>query len=76
MHYGRIERSPRLQRVREVLRDCRWHSTRQIMAEANVCAVNSCISELRANGFQIDCEHRMQDGHRLFYYRLTQGAKP
>lgn len=49
MHHARIEKSPRLQRVAALLQDGRWHSTLDIVIGAGVCAVNSCVAELRAN---------------------------
>ena len=55
MHSARIEHSPRLQRVSAVLGDGLAHSTRDIMLNANVCAVNSCVSELRDNGVGVRC---------------------
>ena len=72
MHAGRIEKSARLQRVHAFLADGRWHSTRDVMVGANVCAVNSCVSELRANGVAIECQQQMVLGARVFYYRLTK----
>ena len=71
MHYATLKRSPRLQRVHAVLKRGGWWSTRQLLQEANVCAVNSCIAELRANGCDIECQHQYQDGQRLFFYRLN-----
>lgn len=69
MNNARIDRSPRLQRVRDLLLDGRKYSTLEIIRYANVCAVNSIVAELRANGFQIDCkrnggnwEYQMQEG--------------
>lgn len=53
MHFARIEESERLQRVQRLLSDGAWHGTRQIMLEADVCAVNSIITELRANRYDI-----------------------
>lgn len=54
MRAARIESSPRLQRVLWVLLDGAWHGTREIVQRADVCAVNSCIAELRANGVEIE----------------------
>lgn len=71
MHAAKIDRSPRLRRVLAVLRDGRWHSTREIAHEANVLAVNSCVAELRANGCVIECSSRKaESGQRYFTYRL------
>jgi hypothetical protein len=55
MRAARLENSPRLQRVLEVLMTGRDLTTLDIVVEAGVCAVNSCIAELRANGFDIRC---------------------
>ena len=61
--------SPRLKRVLAALTDYAPAelSTREIMRLANVCAVNSCIAELRDNGFDVRCQQR----GRYFYYRLV-----
>lgn len=69
MHAARIEQSPRLQRVAELLSDGRWYSTLDIIVGAGVCAVNSCIAELRANGLDIECR---RVGKERFEYRLIQ----
>lgn len=66
MNYAKLENSPRLQRVLTCLKDGFPHSTRGIMRGANVCAVNSCIDELRENGFNISCK-RMG---KLWWYQL------
>lgn len=54
IHYAKIEDSPRLQRVRALLDDGRWHGTREIMLTADVCAVNTVITELRCNGLTVE----------------------
>lgn len=59
MHAARLDKSQRLKRVLHVLKDAHEHnealSTMQIIRQANVCAVNSIIAELRVNGYSIDC---------------------
>lgn len=66
--------SDRLQRVLAVLRDGKRHTTRQIVRRANVCAVNSCIAELREHGAEIVCDVvRVKGGGRRFYYTMTKG---
>lgn len=59
MHAAKLDKSQRLKRVLNVLKDARERnealSTMQIIRQANVCAVNSIIAELRANGYPIDC---------------------
>jgi len=65
MHAATLESSSRLQRVDDLLSDGLEHSTWEIMQSAHVCAVNSCISELRANGHDITCRRRGD----VFYYK-------
>jgi len=69
---AKIERSSRLQRVHELLSDGAWYSTRDIIEQAHVAAVNSCIAELRANGFYIEgrCDRDMATGAKIFLYRM------
>lgn len=72
MHAARLMHSPRLLRVLAVLADGREHTTRDIIREAQVCAVNSCIAELRANGAGIVCRVETDSaGQRRFLYRLA-----
>lgn len=66
MNFARLDKSERLQRVLRLLRDRKWYSTRTIIRKANVCAVNSIASELRSNGYRIDCR-RERD---VWSYRL------
>jgi hypothetical protein len=67
IHAARLERSPRLQRVLELLSDGRWYSTLDIVVGAGVCAVNSCVAELRANGIPVACR---RVGRERFEYRI------
>jgi hypothetical protein len=71
MHAARIDQSPRLQRVAELLSDGRWYSTLDIVVGAGVCAVNSCVAELRANGLAIECR---RVGKERFEYRLIRAG--
>lgn len=66
MHYARLSRSPRQQRVLRVLSDGAEHSTLDIIRRAGVCAVSAIVSELRANGVAIACTRRKN----LRFYRL------
>ena len=77
MHAARIERSARLQRVLAVLEAGGWHSTMDIVREAGVCAVNSAIAELRANGLAIECRQSNEPlfGGRAWLYRLETGGE-
>lgn len=68
MHAANIDKSARLQRVAELLSDGRWYSTLDIVIGAGVCAVNSCVAELRANGIPVECRRVGKD--RFEYRRL------
>ena len=67
MNAARLHKSQRLQRVLATLQDGREHTTRDIMLWSDVCAGNSCIAELRANGHEIVCRRK---GDR-WTYQLT-----
>lgn len=68
MHYAQIKTSIPLQKIYAVLADKQWHTTYAIMAATGSCTVGTRISELRRNGFTIDC--RMQKGTRNYEYRM------
>lgn len=68
MKAASIETSQRLQRVLWLLLDERWHTTREIIELAQVCAVNSIIAELRANGVEIETRCM---GRGVYAYRLA-----
>jgi len=67
IHYAKIDNSKRLMRVLTLLADGQAYTTREIIQHANVCAVNTCITELRENGYDIDCKCI---GRGRFIYRL------
>lgn len=72
MHAARLDHSPRLQRVHSLLPDGIERSTLQILQAAHVCAVNSCVAELRANGAYIECRQirNPATGERTWLYRM------
>ena len=74
--HARLENSARLQRVLEVLKDGKWHTSLEIAMKARTVAPGSCISELRTNGFDIECRYRetTEEGRRVFEYRLKREA--
>ena len=79
MHAASLARSPRLQRVHAFLLDGKERSTRSIVVGAHVCAVNSCIAELRAppNNAVIECRTAI-DGvtlERTWLYKMTKPAE-
>jgi hypothetical protein len=58
MHAARLDSSERLRRVLDLLADGKPRTTRDIVEGAQVCAVNSCVAELRANGHAIACQRQ------------------
>lgn len=72
MHNASLESSPRLQRTLEALL-AGERTTLEIAIEAQVCAVNSCIAELRECGFKISCRQSGGRGERVWLYRLELG---
>lgn len=64
MHSAKIEKSNRLQRVLKVLWDGKEHTTRDLIKNSGMCAINSIVAEIRANGYSIDCQRR---GNRWYY---------
>lgn len=74
MHAAKLENSPRLQRVLAYLRRNGPATTLQISQACIVCAVNSIIDELRANGYTIVCQ--ALKGHRgVYQYELIEAAQ-
>lgn len=73
MHYARIEKSLPLQKIYAVLSDNQWHTTYDIMLATGSCTVGTRVSELRRNGFAIDC--RMRAGTRNYEYQLLDGVE-
>ena len=71
MNAANPDKSRRLMRVLGVLSDGREHSTLDLIANAQVCAVNSCVSELRVAGHDIPCERRGD----TWFYRLRGQMK-
>lgn len=74
-HAARVDHSARLARLLAALDDGIEHTTLDLMQSSHICAVNSCIAELRANGYTISCSRR---GDRWFYQLLgspSAGAK-
>lgn len=74
MNAARLSESPRLRRVLEALeRNPKGLTTRGLILEANVCAVNSCAAELRANGVPISCSP-VPGAKGVYLYRLEEAA--
>ena len=66
-------KSARLRRVHALLADGSEHSTRNVASRADVCAVNSCVAELRAHGAWIELRwERRSCGGRVALYRMIK----
>lgn len=66
MNAANFDKSDRLQRVYKLLKRGGELTTLEIIQRAGVCAVNSIISELRQQGYQITCQRRANK----WFYRL------
>lgn len=64
MKAASLHSSDRLKRVLRLMSDGRERSTMEIIHGADVCAVNSIIAELRANGIGIKCR---REGAKWLY---------
>ena len=66
--------TPRLKRVLSFLRlrGNRGATTREIVIEADACAVNTTVYELRTLGYVIDCD---METRGRFRYRLLEEAQ-
>ncbi len=73
MHAGPLS-SPRLQRVLKVLEEAQGKplTTRQIVRQARVMAVSTCVAELRHHGAEIECSQRIVNGARRFFYLMKK----
>lgn len=68
MNAATLDTSDRLQRVYKLLSNGGEYTTLDIIQKAGVCAVNSIISELRQNGYEIDCQRRSNK----WFYRMVK----
>lgn len=68
MKAARLDTSARLQRVDSLLASGGEYTTLEIISHCGVCAVNSIIAELRANGRNIRCR---REGKAWYYKRLN-----
>lgn len=74
MHAANVEKSPRLQAVLTMLRrrGSAGATGRELALAAEVLNPSGAVSELRANGFVIDCveEPSTRKGRRVFRFVL------
>ncbi|MEM7751767.1 MAG: hypothetical protein AAF230_00040 [Pseudomonadota bacterium] len=77
MNYGRLKTSPRLQRALRALQRAEGEiSTMELSRRARICAVNSVVAELRANGAEIRCRKGHDANKRMrFFYTLVKSPK-
>jgi biotin operon repressor len=77
MNHARLESSHRLQRLAEALADGHEHSTLDLAMRAGICAVNSAVAELRANGYDIECRRQGEVWlYRLHTNTIAKGVTP
>lgn len=69
MNAANLKKSQRLIRVSRLLGSGKEFSTMDIVQQAQVCAVNSIISELRCNGQTIRCRRA---GDKWYYKRVRK----
>ena len=76
MNAAKLENSGRLQAVKSVLNDGKWHTTLDLMKHTHGCAIHSDIAELRANGVGVECQYygTNDQGWRVYRYRLEGAA--
>lgn len=72
IHFAKLEKSPRLQRLLAFLQTGGEFSTRDIILNTGLVAINSAVAELRMNGISISCRvlKDREDGARVWAYRL------
>lgn len=58
MNSAKLDTSERLQRVYNVLKDGRKHSTMDLIQKSGRRAINSIVAELRDNGIPVDCQRK------------------
>lgn len=74
MHFARLARSPRLQRLHAYLSDGAEHTTWEIVTGARVANPSTYVSELRAQGAEITCRPLGGGarGERIYAYRMVR----
>lgn len=81
-HWADIRRSPRLRRLRDLLRrkmeKDKWMTTWEVTIGARVVAASTAIAELRKNGFRVTQKFDHRDTHtgsNVHKYRMTGWKK-
>lgn len=73
MHAARLDKSERLQRFVEALRNGPM-TTRELIGATGLCAINSIAAECRANGIKVGCTYKgtSESGARIYEYELNK----
>jgi len=73
-HFARVSKSPALQAILAYLQTnaTRWVSTLDITLATKALNVASYISQLRANGYAVDCHYQRttETKSKIYVYRL------
>lgn len=74
IHFAKIDKSERLQRLLGLLRDGKAHTTFDLASATNSMAVHTDIAELRANGHNVRTRYlgKRADGRRIYAYTLLE----
>lgn len=76
IHAAHPSRSRRLLRVLRVLADGREHTTREIQEAARTVATATCVSELRASGYDVACRRESRDRAAVWLYSMPTPPTP
>jgi hypothetical protein len=77
MHFANLKKSDRLQRFMAFMGFGEWKTTREIQRGAGICAVSATVSEIRANGHDVDClySHMTRNGSKVYKYRVHKAKR-
>lgn len=66
IHAATVAKSARLRRVLKALEAEGEITSFELTLAARTVAVGTCVSELRANGFTVECRQECRDGRRVW----------
>lgn len=71
MHFANAAKSKRIQKFLAALKGGKVKTTRQLIEETGLCAINSIAAECNAQGINIVCEYKgtNEDGARIYTYK-------
>ena len=77
IHNARPENSRRLLAVLRVLADGLEHTTREIQEQAHTVATATCVAELRAAGYGVECKRtKGRNGRPVWVYWMPVPPTP